>query len=116
MAGNRAPLIGFAGPRVIRETIKQDLPEGFQNSEFLLIMDLWTLSSIGRELKERISDLLLLFWERSRLDLFDLSRVWFSDSPNLLRCESIAYHREVQRCEGFQKIVYPAVSVARHPG
>lgn len=29
-------LIGFAGPRVIRETIKKDLPEGFQKSEFLL--------------------------------------------------------------------------------
>ena len=29
-------LIGFAGPRVIRETIKKDLPEGFQRSEFLL--------------------------------------------------------------------------------
>lgn len=29
-------LIGFAGPRVIRETIKRDLPEGFQTSEFLL--------------------------------------------------------------------------------
>jgi acetyl-CoA carboxylase carboxyl transferase subunit beta len=28
-------LIGFAGPRVIRETIRQDLPEGFQRSEFL---------------------------------------------------------------------------------
>ena len=29
-------LIGFAGPRVIKETIKKDLPEGFQTSEFLL--------------------------------------------------------------------------------
>jgi acetyl-CoA carboxylase carboxyl transferase subunit beta len=29
-------LIGFAGPRVIEQTIKQKLPEGFQRSEFLL--------------------------------------------------------------------------------
>ncbi|MDP7574947.1 MAG: acetyl-CoA carboxylase carboxyl transferase subunit beta, partial [Phycisphaerales bacterium] len=29
-------LIGFAGPRVIKNTIRQDLPEGFQRSEFLL--------------------------------------------------------------------------------
>src|SRR5690606_13997336 len=29
-------LIGFAGPRVIKETIKKDLPEGFQTAEFLL--------------------------------------------------------------------------------
>ena len=28
-------LIGFAGPRVIRETIGRDLPEGFQTSEFI---------------------------------------------------------------------------------
>jgi len=31
-----AALIGFAGPRVIKNTIRQDLPEGFQRSEFLL--------------------------------------------------------------------------------
>jgi len=29
-------LIGFAGPRVIKQTIGEDLPEGFQTSEFLL--------------------------------------------------------------------------------
>ena len=29
-------LVGFAGPRVIKQTIGQDLPEGFQRSEFLL--------------------------------------------------------------------------------
>ena len=29
-------LIGFAGPRIIKETIKKDLPAGFQRSEFLL--------------------------------------------------------------------------------
>jgi acetyl-CoA carboxylase carboxyl transferase subunit beta len=31
-----ASLIGFAGPRVIKQTIRQDLPEGFQKAEFLL--------------------------------------------------------------------------------
>ena len=29
-------LVGFAGPRVIQQTIRQDLPKGFQTSEFLL--------------------------------------------------------------------------------
>ena len=29
-------LVGFAGPRVIQQTINQDLPEGFQRAEFLL--------------------------------------------------------------------------------
>ena len=34
--GSKTALIGFAGPRVIKQTIRQDLPEGFQTSEFLL--------------------------------------------------------------------------------
>jgi acetyl-CoA carboxylase carboxyl transferase subunit beta len=34
--GEPKALIGFAGPRVIKQTIRQDLPEGFQTSEFLL--------------------------------------------------------------------------------
>ena len=54
-------LIGFAGPRVIRETIKQDLPEGFQTSEFLLEHGFLDLIVHRKDLKERVSDLLLLF-------------------------------------------------------
>ena len=34
--GEPNALIGFAGPRVVKETIGKDLPEGFQKSEFLL--------------------------------------------------------------------------------
>jgi acetyl-CoA carboxylase carboxyl transferase subunit beta len=54
-------LIGFAGPRVIRETIKQDLPDGFQTSEFLLEHGFLDFIVNRKELKDRISDLLLLF-------------------------------------------------------
>lgn len=54
-------LIGFAGPRVIRETIKQDLPEGFQTSEFLLEHGFLDLIVHRKDLKERVADLLLLF-------------------------------------------------------
>jgi acetyl-CoA carboxylase carboxyl transferase subunit beta len=36
LVGEPKALIGFAGPRVIQNTIQQDLPEGFQRSEFLL--------------------------------------------------------------------------------
>ncbi len=54
-------LIGFAGPRVIRETIKQDLPEGFQNSEFLMEHGFMDFIVHRKELKEKLSDLLLLF-------------------------------------------------------
>jgi len=54
-------LIGFAGPRVIKETIKKDLPEGFQSSEFLLEHGFLDFIVNRRELKEKLSDLLLLF-------------------------------------------------------
>jgi len=54
-------LIGFAGPRVIKETIKKDLPEGFQTSEFLLENGFLDFIIDRKDLKERISDLLQLF-------------------------------------------------------
>ena len=54
-------LIGFAGPRVIKETIKRDLPEGFQSSEFLLEHGFLDFIVDRTQLKERISDLLVLF-------------------------------------------------------
>ncbi|MCF8236688.1 MAG: acetyl-CoA carboxylase, carboxyltransferase subunit beta [Saprospiraceae bacterium] len=54
-------LIGFAGPRVIRETIKQDLPDGFQNSEFLMEHGFMDFIVHRKDLKEKLSDLLLLF-------------------------------------------------------
>ncbi len=54
-------LIGFAGPRVIKETIKQDLPEGFQSSEFLMEHGFLDFIVHRKELKERINDMLLLF-------------------------------------------------------
>ncbi len=56
-----AALIGFAGPRVIKETIKQDLPEGFQTSEFLLEHGFLDFIVDRKDLKGRIGDLLLLF-------------------------------------------------------
>lgn len=54
-------LIGFAGPRVIRETIKRDLPEGFQRSEFLLDHGFLDFIIPRKGLKDRIGTLLKLF-------------------------------------------------------
>src|SRR6187549_1355773 len=48
-------LIGFAGPRVIEQTIRQKLPEGFQTSEFLLEKGMIDLISDRREMKAAIS-------------------------------------------------------------
>jgi len=54
-------LIGFAGPRVIKETIKKDLPEGFQTSEFLLEHGFLDFIVDRSELRDRITTLLHLF-------------------------------------------------------
>ena len=51
-------LIGFAGPRVIEETIKQGLPEGFQRSEFLLDHGMVDRVVDRRELKSTVALLL----------------------------------------------------------
>ncbi len=51
-------LIGFAGPRVIKETTQQDLPEGFQRSEFLLKHGLVDKVVPRKELRETIIQLL----------------------------------------------------------
>ena len=53
-------LIGFAGPRVIRETIGKDLPKGFQSSEFLLDHGFIDFIVDRRDLKRVIKNLLKL--------------------------------------------------------
>jgi acetyl-CoA carboxylase carboxyl transferase subunit beta len=54
-------LIGFAGPRVIKETIKKDLPPGFQRSEFLLEHGFLDFIISRKELKDKLAQLLTLF-------------------------------------------------------
>ena len=51
-------LIGFAGPRVIRQTVRETLPEGFQKSEFLLEHGDIDMIVDRREMRERISSIL----------------------------------------------------------
>jgi len=59
--GEPGALIGFAGPRVIKETIKKDLPPGFQRSEFLLEHGFLDFIVGRKELKEKMGQLLVLF-------------------------------------------------------
>ena len=54
-------LIGFAGPRVIKETIKKDLPKGFQTSEFVLEHGFLDYIVDRTKLKETISLSLKMF-------------------------------------------------------
>ena len=51
-------LIGFAGPRVIKDTTQQDLPEGFQTSEFLLERGLVDIIVPRLEMRERMINLM----------------------------------------------------------
>ncbi len=51
-------LIGFTGPRVIEQTIKQELPEGFQSSEFLLDHGLIDMIVTRNDMKEMLSKLI----------------------------------------------------------
>jgi acetyl-CoA carboxylase carboxyl transferase subunit beta len=60
MAEPRA-LIGFAGPRVIEQTIRQKLPEGFQRSEYLLEHGMVDMIVCRQEMKERLSQILRIF-------------------------------------------------------
>ena len=54
-------LIGYAGPRVIKQTIGKDLPKGFQRSEFLLDKGFVDLVVHRKDLKETITKLLRHF-------------------------------------------------------
>jgi hypothetical protein len=57
-------LIGFAGPRVIEQTVRETLPEGFQRSEFLLEHGAIDLIVDRRDLRERIAGLLAMLLRR----------------------------------------------------
>ncbi len=54
-------LIGFAGPRVVKETIGKDLPKGFQTSEFVLEHGFLDKIVHRKELKNHLVQLLKMF-------------------------------------------------------
>jgi acetyl-CoA carboxylase carboxyl transferase subunit beta len=58
--GEPGALIGFAGPRVIKESTKKDLPPGFQRSEFLLEHGFLDFIVHRKQLKEKLTQLLVL--------------------------------------------------------
>jgi acetyl-CoA carboxylase carboxyl transferase subunit beta len=57
-------LIGFAGPRVIQQTVRETLPEGFQRSEFLMEHGALDMIVDRRDMRERLGALLRLFMSR----------------------------------------------------
>ena len=67
-------LIGFAGPRVVKEATGKDLPEGFQRAEFLVEHGFVDLIVNRKELKDTLSRLLMFFENRTNTN-FDLGQV-----------------------------------------
>ena len=61
-------LIGFAGPRVIEQTVRETLPDGFQRSEFLLEHGAIDMIVDRREMRERLASLLALLTHHAPLD------------------------------------------------
>lgn len=57
-------LIGFAGPRVIKQTINTDLPEGFQSSEFLLEHGMVDRIVHRKDFRREIADILAFMWPK----------------------------------------------------
>jgi acetyl-CoA carboxylase carboxyl transferase subunit beta len=58
-------LVGFTGPRVIEQTVREKLPEGFQRSEFLLAHGQIDMVLDRRELRDRIASMLAMFTQRA---------------------------------------------------
>ncbi len=63
--GEPKALIGFAGPRVIEQTVREKLPEGFQRSEFLLDHGAIDLIIDRREMRDRLHNLLSMMQQRA---------------------------------------------------
>jgi len=59
-------LIGFAGPRVIEQTVREKLPEGFQRSEFLVDHGVLDMIVDRRDMRDRLSELLALLTRGAR--------------------------------------------------
>jgi acetyl-CoA carboxylase carboxyl transferase subunit beta len=62
--GEPGALIGFAGPRVIEQTVREKLPEGFQRSEFLLDHGAIDMIVDRRQMRDQVADLIAKFERR----------------------------------------------------
>ena len=64
--GEPGALIGFAGPRVIAQTVRETLPEGFQRSEFLLEHGALDQIVDRREMRARIANIISMLGGQPR--------------------------------------------------
>lgn len=82
-------LVGFAGPRVIEQTVKQTLPEGFQRSEFLLSHGAIDMIVDRSDMRDRLSTLLTTFMHVSKPD-----SAWQTQSESAQSATADAYADE----------------------
>jgi acetyl-CoA carboxylase carboxyl transferase subunit beta len=64
--GEPKALIGFAGPRVIEQTVRETLPEGFQRSEFLVEHGAIDMIVDRRQMRDQLADLFGLLLQAPR--------------------------------------------------
>jgi len=82
--GEPGALIGFAGPRVIEQTVRERLPEGFQRSEFLVEKGAIDMIVDRREMRERISTLLDLMTGAGRVrgEALEITEIMAEQQPS----------------------------------
>jgi acetyl-CoA carboxylase carboxyl transferase subunit beta len=81
-------LIGFAGPRVIEQTVREKLPEGFQRSEFLQEHGAIDLIIDRREIRDKIASILAML---------------YPDRPEMVAAESVAEQTSIQEPQILQE-------------
>jgi acetyl-CoA carboxylase carboxyl transferase subunit beta len=82
-------LIGFAGPRVIEQTVREKLPEGFQRSEFLLEHGAIDMIVDRRDLRDRIASLLEILTRGRKTPPVQKSGIPESSAGVLAQCLSV---------------------------
>ena len=80
-------LIGFAGPRVIEQTVREKLPEGFQRSEFLQEHGAIDMIVDRREMRDKISSILTLLMAGREKASFS-----FAPPPTTVAVKEVAEH------------------------
>ena len=76
-------LIGFAGPRVIEQTVREKLPEGFQRSEFLQEHGAIDMIIDRREMRDEIASLLGLLMASRKAAAISMPAVLLSVEPDI---------------------------------
>jgi acetyl-CoA carboxylase carboxyl transferase subunit beta len=93
-------LIGFAGPRVIEQTVREKLPEGFQRSEFLQEHGAIDMIIDRREMRDKISSILAMLMMGRSMPIAAVAQEIITESPAIAEAqidEAAVEHQEQQQ-------------------